>query len=209
MTPFSQKDWRWSWKKLGFSNTTIGQAGCAITCLAILTGKRPDEINEILKQGNSFAQQNLVIWSKAASVLGLEYKEGEKRLFYPCIAKVRMKNGQEHFVVFIEGNTIIDPWDGKTKSNPYIVLKWVNIRPKQIEQPSFPKFPRQVKVVVSVLNVRCQPTTKAGLCGSKQLHYGDVFTAVDKVVGQNVNGNNLWYKSSKGNFVWSGGCREV
>jgi len=207
MTPFSQRDFRWSWKKLGYCSTTIGEKGCAITCLGIMTDKRPDEINEILKNNGGFVSGCICLWERATFLLQLDWQGvSTKPKFYPCIADVRMKNGSQHFVVCLDPTTIIDPWDGKTKSNPYTVVSYRNIRPKAVSPLPIPsEFPRKVKVIVPVLNVRCKPTTKSGLCGSKQLHYGDVFTAVDKVVGENIGGNNIWLKSSKGNYVFSGG----
>ena len=66
-----------------------------------------------------------------------------------------------------------------------------------------------VKVKKKRAMVRCQPNSKANLAGSRELHFGDVFIATDIVKGENVNGNNLWYKSAKGNYVWSGGLNRI
>lgn len=66
-------------------------------------------------------------------------------------------------------------------------------------------FPKQVHVVANKLNVRSQPTSQSATAGSQQLTKGDIFTAVALIEGESVNGNNKWYKSSRGNFVWSGG----
>lgn len=66
-------------------------------------------------------------------------------------------------------------------------------------------FPKQVHVLATKLNVRSQPTSQSATAGSKQLVKGDVFTAVALVEGEAVNGNNKWWKSSLGNYVWSGG----
>jgi len=66
-------------------------------------------------------------------------------------------------------------------------------------------FPKQVHVLVDKLNVRSEATSQSATAGSKQLFRGDVFTAVALIEGEAVNGNNKWYKSSLGNFVWSGG----
>ena len=62
-------------------------------------------------------------------------------------------------------------------------------------------------VTVPVINVRSAPTTGAPLSGSRQLTQGQTFSYNAKVVGQNVGGNNIWYRSTKGNYVWSGGVR--
>lgn len=58
--------------------------------------------------------------------------------------------------------------------------------------------------VTGVANVRSAPNTTAPLSGSRRLQPGQWFDYVAKVQGQNVSGNNIWYKSTKGNFVWSG-----
>lgn len=58
--------------------------------------------------------------------------------------------------------------------------------------------------------VRNQPNSKTGvLAGSRYLYQGNTFKAVGTVVGENVSGNNIWYKSWKGNYVWSGGLTRI
>ncbi len=58
--------------------------------------------------------------------------------------------------------------------------------------------------------VRNQPNSKTGaLAGSKYLYQGNTFQASETVVGENVSGNNIWYKSWKGNYVWSGGLTRI
>jgi len=43
----------------------------------------------------------------------------------------------------------------------------------------------------------------------KYLNPGDEFWAVGTVEGESVNGNNLWYKSRKGNYVHSRGLTKI
>lgn len=62
-------------------------------------------------------------------------------------------------------------------------------------------------VILDVVNVRSAPTTTAPRAGSLQLFKGQTFQYAAKVVGQNVAGNNVWYRSTKGNYVWSGGAK--
>lgn len=57
--------------------------------------------------------------------------------------------------------------------------------------------------------VRSQPNTGASLAGSKTLKKGDVFKATELVDGENVSGNNKWYHSKVGNYVWSGGLTRI
>ena len=66
-------------------------------------------------------------------------------------------------------------------------------------------FPATVLVTAWALNVRSGPSTANAITGSQTLYAGDTFTAVNEVVGQDVDGNDLWWVSSFGNYVWSGG----
>lgn len=70
------------------------------------------------------------------------------------------------------------------------------------------KFPRTVTVNVDTLNVRAQPTSQSALAGSQKLFRGDTFVAVDSVAGELVTGENRWWKSQFGNWVWAGGTTE-
>lgn len=58
-------------------------------------------------------------------------------------------------------------------------------------------------------NVRTQPKVNASLGGSMSLNKGDTFQWIAKVYGDYVGNNNIWYQSSKGNFVWSGNLTEI
>lgn len=60
-----------------------------------------------------------------------------------------------------------------------------------------------VRVDKKEANVRSQPTSHSSLAGSILLRTGDTFNAVGIVEGENIGGNNIWYKSAKGNYVWS------
>ena len=68
-----------------------------------------------------------------------------------------------------------------------------------------------VRVDKTKAMVRSQANSQSGLAGSKELHKGDTFIAVDVVVGEDPfnDGRNLWYKSAKGNYVWSGGLTKI
>lgn len=57
-------------------------------------------------------------------------------------------------------------------------------------------------VATSVANVRSGPSTDSAIVG--MLVPGDTFTVVDEVAGEEVvPGNNIWFQSSFGNFVYS------
>lgn len=57
--------------------------------------------------------------------------------------------------------------------------------------------------------VRSEPNQNSPQVGSKVLYKGNTFEAVGTVEGENVGGNNIWYKSWKGNYVWSGGLTRM
>lgn len=74
---------------------------------------------------------------------------------------------------------------------------------------SRPATPSTFKVRIdkaSGANVRKEPKLSAPFAGSKFLKKGDVFVATEIVNGDTVSGNNKWYHSKVGNYVWSGGC---
>lgn len=66
-----------------------------------------------------------------------------------------------------------------------------------------------VRVDKTEAAVRSQPNSNSSQVGSKILYKGNTFEAVGTVIGENVAGNNIWYKSWKGNYVWSGGCKRI
>lgn len=70
-----------------------------------------------------------------------------------------------------------------------------------------------VRVDKAEANVRTEPNTTSKLVmqpgGADCLKKGDTFKAVGVVDGENVNGNNKWYKSAKGNYVWSTGLIRI
>ena len=73
MRYLSQNDPRWKNKKLGHSRSTIGNFGCTITCIAMMTNRTTDEVNELLKANNGFVQGNLVAWENAGKATGFEW----------------------------------------------------------------------------------------------------------------------------------------
>lgn len=62
-----------------------------------------------------------------------------------------------------------------------------------------------VEIVVPALYVRSGPSRKEPLSGSREIHKGDMIDVIGFVEGEAVEGNNLWYKSAKGNYFWAGG----
>lgn len=84
------------------------------------------------------------------------------------------------------------------------------LRPKNQSKLSAPVSTNfTVRVDKAIANVRSKPNSQSALAGSKQLEKGNTFVAVGTVVGENVSGNNIWYQSAKGNFVWSGDLTRI
>jgi len=57
--------------------------------------------------------------------------------------------------------------------------------------------------------VRSQANSQSAIAGSGTLYKGNTFTSNGTVQGENINGNNIWYRSLKNNFVWSGGLTKI
>jgi surface antigen len=75
------------------------------------------------------------------------------------------------------------------------------------QKAAVPINPSGTATVISPCYVRTAPNTAAPLGGSRNLVKGDTFQYARKVAGQSVGGNNVWYQSTKGNYVWSGNAR--
>ena len=73
----------------------------------------------------------------------------------------------------------------------------------------------QVRVDKEKAYVRTEPNTNAKLViqpsGRDYLIEGVIFNAIGLVEGEDPyqDGNNKWYKSQKGNYVWSGGLTRI
>jgi len=140
--PISQRDSKWSAKKLGTSSVSIGDYGCYLTCLSMLLKyygheQTPDVLNELFKSNGVYVQKNLVDgWAVSKVYADIKYDEHYECPDVPCdltkidkyldekkpvIAKVDFspKEGvQDHFVLIIgkenDDYFINDPWTGET-----------------------------------------------------------------------------------------------
>jgi hypothetical protein len=134
MKKLSQRNPRWSWRKLGSCNTTIGKQGCTVTDISMILGSNPARVNNMLKRGG-YTNGCLVNWVPAAKILGMKwYGRSAKAKFFPTIAEVKLGRNP-HFVVFVDRTHIVDPWDRfpRVKRNSYRVYGYRNIkaRPKK------------------------------------------------------------------------------
>lgn len=125
MKKWKQGDPRWrdlTWGK----NLTMGKYGCLITSLAMLTGILPNLMLNILKKNGCFDRHGLVLHTRTAQVLGLQYlgRGTWKSPTYPTIFETLDYYPQQHFCVWLPNQNIIDPLDGKEKRNPYHITSW-------------------------------------------------------------------------------------
>lgn len=95
----------------------------------------------------------------------------------------------------------VSTWVRSTKGN-YVWAGGLNV-PTTPAVQSAPSGGGTARVL-RTCNVRTAPRVNAPLGGSKQLNPGDTFQYSAKVYGDSVSGNNVWYHSTRGNFVWSG-----
>lgn len=134
MTPYKQTDIRWANKKLGFSNVTIGNYGCTISCIGylhgLITGEdlTPDRVNEKLKSVGAFSG-SLVLWSsvpKAFPELVWKYRDYNynNALVWswinltprvPVLVECVLGSGR-HWRLFIGGGKCYNPLTGAIES---------------------------------------------------------------------------------------------
>jgi hypothetical protein len=127
---YSQRSWWWSWRKLGFSNVTIGGYGCTVTCISMLAKMTPDKVNEALKKVNGFAFGNLVNWTKIHQAIpqldfvwrnvGYNNVKVKQAIsdYGACLVETwfdKSKKGK-HWVLFVGNKRMIDPWTGQEMS---------------------------------------------------------------------------------------------
>ncbi|MHA1400164.1 MAG: hypothetical protein ACTSQE_07430 [Candidatus Heimdallarchaeaceae archaeon] len=141
----SQRDPRWSKKRLGYGTGTISSYGCTLTCLASFSNLLPDELNSILKgssyRNSAFAgsTKNLINWTKLESLTnglikfhwrGRSYnntkvKEAIKK-YGACLVEVDFdgtpRTNDRHWILLIGDKKAIDPWTGnKVPTNKYSI----------------------------------------------------------------------------------------
>jgi len=130
----SQRDPQWANKKLGTSNTTIHDYGCTLTSLTMLLNHyggnyTPDQVNDKLKLVNGFSQGNLIVWSSIPKAFP-QVKSVERVWSYdnakvssnlPALVEVNGSRigASKHWVLYIGGQRMNDPWFGNEKATSY------------------------------------------------------------------------------------------
>lgn len=139
MTIYSQRDFRWGNKKLGYGDTFIKSYGCTITALAqllLLNGydETPATVNDKLKANNGFtgANKNLLVWGAIAKAFEARhikrdytYSNAEVlsaiKNYKGCLVEVDGEKigAPKHWVLYIGNGKALDPWTGKEISTSY------------------------------------------------------------------------------------------
>jgi len=114
---YSQRNKKWRKNRLGTCDTNIGDSGCLITILAVLSNKTPLEVNNLLLLNNGYFAGCLVNWKVCSKILDFEYLGSGKSapVFYPCIAEVKF-GSRSHFVLMYDSVRFFDPWHGDIES---------------------------------------------------------------------------------------------
>jgi copper chaperone CopZ len=130
MTPYSQRDNKWKDDKMG--SGTLGNFGCAVTCISMMSEITPAVMNNEIKSVGGY-QDNMLIWEKLDLIKGLDfikrvraYENTEVANNLPCLVEVNGApiGGTTHWVLYIGNQRCWDPWDGKEKPIGYSVIKW-------------------------------------------------------------------------------------
>jgi len=128
---YSQRDWRWYWKRVGFGKGHFGSVGCLVTALTGLLfvagyDLHPDQVAEKLRAVNGFIG-DLLYWNKVEKAFPkvkfvwryYKYNNTEvKKLVdkgVPVLVEVLLK-GSRHWVLFLGDKKMLDPWTGKVVS---------------------------------------------------------------------------------------------
>jgi len=145
MQNYSQKNEKWKNKKIGKTNLTLGEIGCFVTALAIMDGRTPDVILDLLNEGNAFNDNGLLFPDVAAKILRFSYcgeTHNQQKVGMPCIAETNYyvdKGVPQHFFVWLGDGLIIDPIDGQTKGNCYPIVTFRLFAKKEEVKKAEPK----------------------------------------------------------------------
>lgn len=127
MEQFSQRDPKVANILLGTSkNTTIGSHGCTITCIAMISGLTPDEVNRRFIEHGVYSNTNLVNWLKIHDAIpwlefewrGTGYDENRVKNAISkngfCLIEVDFdgtgRSDNRHWILSLGNQNIADPW---------------------------------------------------------------------------------------------------
>lgn len=135
--PLNQRDERWKLKKLGFSDVTIGNYGCVLTCHSMIMNyfgheMLPDVLNEVYKTKEVFDNFSYINFYKAGAVFpDVKAKEMYDCLDVPCdLSKIDAELNKKQPVIarvdFDTNPSTKEDWHyiliiGKTDDGHYII----------------------------------------------------------------------------------------
>jgi len=137
---YSQKDPKWINQRLGTCNgETLGKSGCKVACYAMLDGRTPAEVDDLLTEKGGYSKGCLTVDSSASKILGLEFNGSTtKKPNHICIAETNhyAKNGvpQHFFIIDPNTNRRVDPLDAdpKWEDNDYKIVSYRLFKDKNI-----------------------------------------------------------------------------
>lgn len=137
MILYSQKDNSWKNQRLGTCNgETIAKSGCKITCYAMLDGRNPSVIDNLLTDNKVYVSGCLTNDEACAKFLGLEYNgKTTVKPSYTCIAETNYykKYGvPQHFFIIRPDGMIADPLSNPCvwRKNTYPIVSYRLIKEK-------------------------------------------------------------------------------
>ena len=141
ITLYSMKDKRWADLSMagttGFRTLTFKEDGCLICSIAIIDGRTPLQINNILLTGHAFDNNAEILDYVAAKILGYTYQllSPNDNVKYPCIAETdhyKRLGYPQHFFVMTDKTHCVDPLmlPAVIENNPYNIVsfrQWTKI----------------------------------------------------------------------------------
>lgn len=152
MILLSQLDPRWSYKKLGSSQVTIGGYGCTITSIGMILERTPDVVNDRMLSVNGFYQGNLVIWDRIPAAFPelvesvrrvWSYNNDDVKANVPVVVQVDGSpiGAPVHFVVYKGNQQLADPWGGVIRPTySYVPNSYCVIKLKQTQIPNADEY---------------------------------------------------------------------
>lgn len=146
---YSQRDWRWAWKKVGgVSNFwNIGCTTVALTSLLFVAGYdlQPDQVEERLRKVGGYTKDGLIIWAKIEKAFPkvkwvyrhYAYNNAKVKAYVdrdiPVMVEVLVRGltgkTYRHWVLFLGDKMMMDPLSGKVVSTAkYPPIGWSEIQ---------------------------------------------------------------------------------
>ena len=141
---YSQRDFKWINEQIGNTPSTIGNYGCTITCIGMLAGITPSEVNKRLTDVGGYLN-DLVRWTKIEEAIpwlefewrGYSYDNTKVKEAIEknggCLVEVDFDGatatpGDRHWVLFTGDGKMQDPWTGTIEpTSKYKILKGYSI----------------------------------------------------------------------------------